>query len=102
MDPHSDPVCPACDRVFLTMKGLHSHLTSAKSCKWYKKGKIASFDFYEEAKEVEEVEVIEEELTEDNDSYNPVGSSLEEAMEEIWEEMDQARFKYISFYQSLS
>ena len=31
--------CPACSREFKTAQGLMSHLSSARSCRWYKKGK---------------------------------------------------------------
>ncbi|KAF8877757.1 hypothetical protein CPB84DRAFT_1688621 [Gymnopilus junonius] len=36
----SIPQCPACEKVFKTSRGLNSHLSMAKSCKWYRKGKI--------------------------------------------------------------
>ncbi|KAF9470503.1 hypothetical protein BDN70DRAFT_821307, partial [Pholiota conissans] len=29
-----------CGRSFTTMKALHSHLSAAKSCSWYMKGKL--------------------------------------------------------------
>jgi hypothetical protein len=32
--------CPACDRFFGTQQGLNLHLKTAKSCKWYRKGKL--------------------------------------------------------------
>ncbi|KAH9916701.1 uncharacterized protein B0H18DRAFT_830394, partial [Fomitopsis serialis] len=31
--------CPACDKVLKTPQGLAAHLSSARSCKWYNKGK---------------------------------------------------------------
>ncbi|KAH9910235.1 uncharacterized protein B0H18DRAFT_823376, partial [Fomitopsis serialis] len=34
-----DRTCPACDRPFRTAQGMMAHLSSAKSCKWYRKGK---------------------------------------------------------------
>ncbi|KAH9841974.1 uncharacterized protein C8Q71DRAFT_700197 [Rhodofomes roseus] len=34
-----DRTCPACDREFKTPGGLSSHLSTAKSCLWYRKGK---------------------------------------------------------------
>lgn len=34
--------CPAgCVKLFLTPQGLRSHLSSAKSCRWYKSGRLA-------------------------------------------------------------
>ncbi|KAH6906990.1 hypothetical protein BKA70DRAFT_1105175 [Coprinopsis sp. MPI-PUGE-AT-0042] len=35
------PVCPAsCGRIFKNEKGLNTHLSTARSCKWYQKGKL--------------------------------------------------------------
>ena len=34
-----DGTCPVCDRWFQTSQGLMSHLSLARSCKWYRKGK---------------------------------------------------------------
>jgi hypothetical protein len=36
-----DPtVCPACEKRFKTPGGMSSHLRTARSCSWYKKGKL--------------------------------------------------------------
>ncbi|KAG1892509.1 hypothetical protein F4604DRAFT_1566002 [Suillus subluteus] len=36
-----DPtVCPACHKRLRTTQGLATHLSTAKSCRWYKKGKL--------------------------------------------------------------
>ncbi len=32
--------CPACLRFFGTQQGINSHLSTTKSCKWYRKGNI--------------------------------------------------------------
>ncbi|KAF8905580.1 hypothetical protein CPB84DRAFT_1676487, partial [Gymnopilus junonius] len=37
------PGCPACSKIFKTFQGLNAHLSSAKSCEWYRKGKIKAF-----------------------------------------------------------
>ena len=34
-----DRTCPVCDRWFQMSQGLMSHLSLARSCKWYRKGK---------------------------------------------------------------
>ena len=34
-----DRTCPVCERWFETSQGLMSHLSLARSCKWYRKGK---------------------------------------------------------------
>ncbi|KAF8814830.1 hypothetical protein BYT27DRAFT_7056438, partial [Phlegmacium glaucopus] len=33
-------VCPACQRFFKTLRGMQSHLSSARTCSWYMKGKL--------------------------------------------------------------
>lgn len=43
-----DFVCPACDKPFRTEKGLNSHLTAARSCSWYRRGKIADLQPWED------------------------------------------------------
>ncbi|KAG1884784.1 hypothetical protein F4604DRAFT_1545025, partial [Suillus subluteus] len=36
-----DPtVCPACHKRLKTIQGLQAHLRAAKSCTWYKMGKL--------------------------------------------------------------
>jgi uncharacterized Zn finger protein (UPF0148 family) len=36
-----DPtVCPACEKRFKTAGGMSSHMRTARSCSWYKKGKL--------------------------------------------------------------
>lgn len=35
--------CPACDKQFRTGQGLMAHLASARSCKWYNKGKNVDY-----------------------------------------------------------
>ncbi|KAG1750585.1 uncharacterized protein EDB91DRAFT_1030513, partial [Suillus paluster] len=33
-------VCPACHKRLRTTQGLATHLSTTKSCRWYKKGKL--------------------------------------------------------------
>ncbi|PPR07087.1 hypothetical protein CVT26_005304, partial [Gymnopilus dilepis] len=40
----SIPQCPACGRYFKTSRGLNTHLSTAKSCSWYRKGKIRELE----------------------------------------------------------
>ena len=36
-----DPtICPACEKKFRSARGMSSHLGTARSCSWYKKGKL--------------------------------------------------------------
>ena len=32
-------ICPACDKPFRTSQGVMAHLSTARSCKWFRKGK---------------------------------------------------------------
>ena len=41
MPEEDDPtVCPACHKCLRTARGVQAHLQSARSCSWYKKGKL--------------------------------------------------------------
>jgi hypothetical protein len=42
MPQFNDLQCPACEHFFVTHQGLTSHLSTARSCRWYRKGKIRS------------------------------------------------------------
>ena len=37
-----DNICPAGGKHFRTTQGLLAHLSSARSCSWWKKGNIAN------------------------------------------------------------
>lgn len=37
----TDLVCPACEKPFRTEQGLNAHLAAARSCSWYRRGKLA-------------------------------------------------------------
>lgn len=39
-DSSLDVLCPVCGQHFKTSQGMHHHLTSARSCNWWKKGKM--------------------------------------------------------------
>lgn len=43
-----DFICPACDKPFRTEQGLNSHLTTSRSCSWYRRGKIADLQPWED------------------------------------------------------
>ena len=38
------PQCPVCGRLFKSMQGVNSHVTKAKSCSWWMKGKLRALD----------------------------------------------------------
>ena len=52
--------CPACLRLFGTRQGVNSHLSSAKSCKWYRKGKIRDLSLNDIQIDEEENEALKE------------------------------------------
>ena len=39
-----DEECPVCHRVFKNKKGRNSHLSTARSCSWYRQGKLRALD----------------------------------------------------------
>ena len=41
-DPQDDDplICPACHKRMKTLQGVTAHLQTARSCQWYKKGKL--------------------------------------------------------------
>lgn len=45
-----DHICPACGKYFQTIKGVNSHLSTARKCEWYRKGKRR--EMFEDAPEV--------------------------------------------------
>ncbi|KAG1717811.1 hypothetical protein EDB19DRAFT_1652202 [Suillus lakei] len=49
--------CPACGRSdFKTPKGILSHMSQAKGCQWYHKGKLQDLRIHEDANEDMELE----------------------------------------------
>lgn len=66
LDPQdNDPlICPACHKLMKTPQGITAHLQTAKSCQWYKKGKLRELTlpgrFGEEvmAREIDEQTVL--------------------------------------------
>lgn len=44
----ADFVCPACEKPFRTEQGLNSHMTTARSCSWYRRGKLADLQPFED------------------------------------------------------
>lgn len=44
MDEVSDHICPVCERDFATTGGRNRHLHTARSCSWYKSGKLPALD----------------------------------------------------------
>jgi hypothetical protein len=84
-----DPtICPACHKRFKTSRGVQSHLQSAKSCTWYKKGKLRALTTpgqFEEAilfQDLPEAETLPDGLTEEvaSDDMEP-----HEVMDDFYE-----------------
>lgn len=54
---HDDPtICPACHKTFKTSRGVHAHLKSAKSCRWYKSGKLRELTLPGSVEELDETQ----------------------------------------------
>lgn len=70
-----DPtVCPACHKRLRTTQGLATHLSTAKFCRWYKKGKLRALTLPGEFTVDEDV--LMQEVNE------PLPDGLERQMEE--------------------
>ena len=85
--------CPACLRFFGTQQGVNSHLSTAKSCKWYRKGKIRDLS-------VLEVERSDEALTGEERADTPFqdyGVDLD--MGSLYEAQDQDLFDNLASQQ---
>jgi hypothetical protein len=61
-----DPkVCPTCEKIFKTQSGMSSHLSTAQSCRWYKKGKLKGLPIPEQFEEQIVSEEVDEPLSKD-------------------------------------
>ena len=76
--------CPACSREFKTSQGLMSHLSSAQSCKWYKKGKnkdISAYSVPEMTRTAAQAQVAQHDAREANFAMNEDEQDFEDIME---------------------
>lgn len=79
--------CPAgCGKLFETTQGLNGHLTMAKSCSWYRKGKIRALDFADEDHSSEED--LRDEDDEGREDFNTPDVNLRERQEYSAEDDD--------------
>jgi hypothetical protein len=82
--------CPAtgCLRSFKTAKGLNTHLSNARSCAWYRKGKISELrSFYGE-----------EGLLDDDDEWSYTYPEADPA--EVLEDFHRDLFQFIPLHAS--
>ena len=84
--------CPACLRFFGTQQGVNSHLSTAKSCKWYRKGKIRDLSVLE----VERDEALIGEERADT-PFQDHGVDLD--MDSLYEAQDQDLFDNLASQQ---
>src|ERR1700712_4280665 len=67
-----DPtICPACHKRMKTARGVQSHLGSARSCSWYKKGKLKELSMpgqFEEVVLCQDVPLLEDDFLHAADS----------------------------------
>ncbi|KAG1845829.1 hypothetical protein F4604DRAFT_1595367 [Suillus subluteus] len=62
----NDPkVCPTCEKIFKTPSGMSSHLSTAQSCRWYKKGKLKGLSIPGQFEEQMVSEEVDEPLPKD-------------------------------------
>jgi hypothetical protein len=84
-----DPtICPACHRRFKAAGGVQCHLRTAKSCSWYKMGKLKALSMPGQFEEVvmsqDWVEVLPEELALSEDEME-AGDLMDQFHEELYE-----------------
>lgn len=82
MDFGGENICPACSRYFRTQQGVQAHLSAAKSCLWWRKGKLAEL-----LGDEDELAVDQGILDSTSDQDDQDDEMLpEDAMEEVWQE----------------
>ena len=75
-----DLTCPVCMRAFRSKKGCASHLSTARSCAWYRKGKLAELESLDWDGEGGDVQIM------DDQGGDVIGS---EEFEEVHDTEDQ-------------
>lgn len=82
MDFGNENVCPACSRYFRTQQGVQAHLSTAKSCRWWRKGKIA------ELLGGKDEVVVQQGRPESTPNQEDEEDEMlpEDAMEQVWQE----------------
>jgi hypothetical protein len=87
MDILDDLSCPVCMKTFKTKKGCTSHLRTARTCSWYRRGKLADLKSLEVENEGGDVQIInEEDEWRDPESAGRTEEDPEEVMNEIEED----------------
>lgn len=74
-DSIEEKTCPACDTMFDTVQGRNSHMTQARACAWYRKGKNADLSMLH----------LE---NEDLDSDSDADSDLDDDLPPDWNDAD--------------
>ena len=69
---YEDNICPAFGKYFKTTQGLLAHLSSARSCSWWKKGNLAKKKYQEQLDITPQHEVydMEDNASDNNDNNN--------------------------------
>ncbi|KAG2113381.1 hypothetical protein DEU56DRAFT_699037, partial [Suillus clintonianus] len=81
--------CPACGRSdFKSTRGVLSHMSQAKGCQWYRKGKLRDLGIHDDANDDTELEpfVGEEENADEENGCNGDQWDPQEFMEEFHDE----------------
>ena len=76
--------CPACSKFFTTTRGRDSHLSQAKSCKWYCRGKLREIPFHEEP--VADLEVSDTEMDTQQPDEGPI--RWQDDLDYAWEDFN--------------
>ena len=43
-----EKTCPVCNKIFVTAHGRNTHISNARSCSWYRHGKLRELSLEEE------------------------------------------------------
>ena len=88
-----DPTqCPVCQKRLRTAQGLSAHLKSARSCQWYKKGKLKELTLPGVGENVEEI-VMEE--VDAGSSFQLGPSATEEDPGDVAEDIYDSLFDFV-------
>ena len=83
----------SCGRYFLNLRAMNSHLSSAKSCSWYMKGKFRQLDIDNTLPEPLDQNVTTVDNEDDWETYNPMDDNdLDFDIEDLYDPFDDLHF----------
>ena len=86
MDTLDDLSCPVCMRGFKTKKGCNSHMKTAQSCSWYRRGKLAELEMLDLEGEGGEVLIRNQEISEGGSGGD--SSEMDQDPQEVMDDIE--------------